>query len=157
MDMMLEFLSSLEAWHWIAFGLVLIGIEIAIGTFDLLFIGLAALATALFKVLAPAGYTGWEWQLGVFTIASLVLIILGRTVFAGMRRANNDKPHLNQRTVAMIGKRGVVTTSFEAGSGRIRIGDTEWSAETADGHDLLKGVTVVVEAAELTVLKVRKA
>jgi len=57
----------------------------------------------------------------------------------------------------MIGKRGVVTTSFEAGSGRIRIGDTEWSAETADGHDLLKGVTVVVEAAELTVLKVRKA
>ncbi len=155
MDALVEMLSSLEAWHWIALGLVLIAIEVAVGTYDLLFIGLAALATAAFMSLAPAGMTGWEGQLGFFAVATLVLIVLGRTVFSGMRSKKNDAPNLNNRTGAMVGRKGSVVRNFESGAGRIRIGDSEWSAESTDGSNFTAGDTVTVESAVMTVLKVR--
>lgn len=155
MDALVEMLSGLEAWHWIALGLVLIAIEVAVGTYDLLFIGLAALATAAFMSFAPGGLAGWEGQLAFFAVASVVLIVMGRTVFAGMRNKKNDAPNLNNRTAAMVGRKGKVIGDFEGGAGRIRIGDSEWSAESMDGSNFVAGDTVTVESAVMTVLKVR--
>ena len=154
---MLELFTELEAWHWIALGLILIGIEVAAGTFDLLFIGLAAFATALFAAIMPGGVGEWQGQVIFFAITAIALIVLSRTVFADMRNFDNDKPNLNRRTGSMVGTRGIVTADFTAGSGRVKIGDTEWSAESLDGSDVAAGTTIVVEGAESTVLKVTPA
>ncbi|MEM6410365.1 MAG: NfeD family protein [Pseudomonadota bacterium] len=155
MDELFTLLGQLEAWHWIALGLVLIGIEVAAGTFDLLFIGLAAFATALFAAVAPGSLADWQGQMFFFAGTAIALIVLSRTVFSDIRKQSNDKPGLNQRMVGMIGSRGVVTQGFSAGSGRVKIGDTEWSAQTSDGSDVDVGTTIVVEGAELTVLRVK--
>lgn len=157
MDSFITMLGQLEAWHWIAVGLVLIGIEVAAGTFDLLFVGLAAFATALFTAVAPGSLADWQGQMFFFAGTAIALIVLSRTVFADMRSQTNDKPGLNQRMVGMIGSRGTVTQRFAAGAGRVKIGDTEWSAETSDGSDIDEGAAIIVESAELTVLKVKPA
>ncbi|MEO0883193.1 MAG: NfeD family protein [Pseudomonadota bacterium] len=155
MDTFLTTLGQLEAWHWIALGLVLIGIEVAAGTFDLLFVGIAAFATALFTAVAPGSLADWQGQMFFFAGTAIALIVLSRTVFADMRKQTHDKPGLNQRMVGMIGSRGVVTQPFAAGAGRVKIGDTEWSAETSDGSNVDAGTAIVVEGTELTVLKVK--
>jgi membrane protein implicated in regulation of membrane protease activity len=57
--------------------------------------------------------------------------------------------------VSTIGQRGVVATDFSGGIGRIKLGDTVWSAETVDGSDLATGAGVIVEGTVGNVLKVR--
>lgn len=150
-----ELIWPITYWHWLAFGFVILAIEMTIGTFDLLWIGLAALLTALFEGLAPGAFTAIEYQLGVFAASSIVLVLLGRTLFSGMRNKPNDSPQLNQRMEAMIGRRGVTASRFEAGAGRVKIGDTEWMGESQDGGPLEAGVTVTVEAVDTTKVIVR--
>ena len=152
---MMELFSELTVWHWFAFALVLFGIEMMTGTFDLLMIAIAAFATGIFAHFAPAGMGGWESQLVVFGLASIALIVLGRTVFAGMRKVVDEHPTLNKRMNSLIGKRGMVTADFEAGQGRVKIGDTEWLAESIDGSNFEDGATIVVEEAESTMVRVR--
>lgn len=150
METLPEFMWPITLWHWLALGLVILAIEVSIGTFDLLWIGLAALLTAAYQGLAPAGITGLEYQLAVFTISSIVLVIAGRTVFSGMRNQPNDAPQLNQRMEAMIGQRGTAVSEFQSGAGRVRIGDTEWLGESFDGSPIAEGATVSVEAVDST-------
>ena len=152
---MTEFLADLNIWHWFALGLILFGIEMMTGTFDLLMISIAAFATGIFEHFAPGSMAGWDTQLIVFGIASVALIVLGRTVFAGMRGSDDEHPTLNKRMNSLIGKRGIVTSDFSAGQGRVKIGDTEWLAESVDGTDLQDGVTIVVEDADSTIVRVR--
>ena len=38
MEIIIDFFSQLEAWHWLAFALVILGLELALGTIDLLWI-----------------------------------------------------------------------------------------------------------------------
>lgn len=143
------------AWHWLAVGLVLLTIEMASGTFDLLWVAIAAGVTSLFAAFAPASFGGWESQLAVFAIASIVLVIIGRTVFRSMRDGGPEHPTLNKRMATTIGERATVTETFEAGSGRVKLGDTEWSAQALDGSNLTEGTTVIVDGTDGNRLKVR--
>ena len=143
---MTDLLLPLTVWHWLAIALILFGIEMAFGTFDLLFVSLAAFGTAAFAAFGPAPLNGWEGQLAVFAAASTGLVVLGRTVFAGMRRVVGEHPTLNRRMESLIGERAAVTRSFQAGTGRVKIGDTEWLAESVDGTNYGIGDTVTVEA-----------
>ena len=151
-----EFFWPITHWHWMAIGFTILAIEVSIGTFDLLWIGLAALLTALFKAFAPEAFAGLEYQLGVFAFFSIVLLVAGRTVFSGMRNQPNDAPQLNQRMASMIGQRGVTASAFVGGSGRVKIGDTEWMGESFDGSAIEAGMTVTVEAVDSTKLIVKQ-
>jgi membrane protein implicated in regulation of membrane protease activity len=155
MESIVDFFTPLEAWHWLAMGLILIGIEMAIGTFDLLFIGIAALLTALLKLVIPG--MGWEAQMAIFAAAAVTLVILGRTVFANIRRVDNKRPMLNDRMARMIGSRGMVVGDFAAGTGRVKIGDTEWLAHGLGGADLKDGTTVLVDSVDTTSVTVKPA
>lgn len=143
------------AWHWLALGLILLSIEMMIGTFDLLWIAIAAAVTSAFAAFAPASLTGTEGQLLVFAIASVGLFIVGRTVFRKMREGIEEHPTLNKRMASTIGSRGTVATAFSGGLGRVKLGDTVWSAETMDGSDLSEGTGVTVEETDGNVLKVK--
>ncbi len=143
------------AWHWLALGLILLSIEMAIGTFDLLWIAIAAAATSAFAAFAPSNIATAEGQLLVFAIASVGLFILGRTVFRKMRDSVEEHPTLNKRMVSTIGSKATVFADFAGGMGRVKLGDTVWSAESIDGRDLKIGATVVVEDTLGNSLKVR--
>ena len=144
-------------WHWLALGLILLSIEMAVGTFDLLWVAVAAGLTSLYAAIAPDAIAGWQGQVLFFAAAATGLFLLGRTVFKKMRDSVEEHPTLNKRMQGTVGQRGVVATDFSGGIGRVRLGDTVWSAETEDGTDLVTGTRIIVEATEGNVLKVKAA
>lgn len=145
------------AWHWLALALILFSIEMMTGTWDLLWISIAAAFTSAFAAFAPAGIAGWEGQLVFFAIATVVLFIIGRTLFKSMRENVEEHPTLNKRMAGTLGQRGVVADDFTGGLGRVKLGDTVWSAQSVDGANLASGAAVIVEATEGNTLKVRPA
>ena len=75
---MTDFLSNLEPWHYyFGIAVVLLGLEMLTGTFDLLWLGLGALA-------GPALYAAWGWN-GVCTAGALVAL-LALVVWSRVRR-----------------------------------------------------------------------
>lgn len=157
METVADLLWPVTFWHWLALGLILLSIEMAVGTFDLLWVAIAAGITAIFAAIAPAGLGEWQGQLILFAIAAASLVILGRTVFASMRQNVSEHPTLNKRMSRTIGQRGIVMSDFTGGSGRVKLGDTEWSAETVDGSNPGAGTGIIVEATAGNELKVRLA
>ena len=154
MDILIDFLTPLTAWHWLGLCLVLLGIEMLVGTFDLLWIAVAAGLTALIASFIPMEVGG---QLVFFSVATIGLLILGRTAFAKMRNPPTTHPKLNDRADSLVGKSAIVSDAFVAGKGKVKLGDTYWLAESIDGSDLGEGTTVKVNAAESTLLKVSAA
>lgn len=150
-------LWPLTAWHWLALALVLFSLEMMTGTWDLLWVSIAAALTSAFAAFAPSGIAGWEGQLVFFTISTVALFIVGRTVFRNMRKNVEEHPTLNKRMAGTLGQRGVVANDFSGGLGRVKLGDTEWSAQSVDGANLASGSPVVVEDTEGNTLKVRPA
>jgi len=145
------------AWHWLAVGLVLLSLEMMLGTFDLLWVSIAAGITSAFTAIAPDGMAGWQSQLVVFAVASTALFIMGRTLFRRMRENVEEHPTLNKRMAGTLGQRGVVADDFSGGIGRVKLGDTVWSAQSVDGANLASGAAVVVEATEGNMLMVKPA
>ncbi|MEO1554536.1 MAG: NfeD family protein [Pseudomonadota bacterium] len=145
------------AWHWLALALLLFSLEMMTGTWDLLWVSIAAAFTSAFAAFAPSSIAGWEGQLVFFAIASVVLFIVGRTVFKSMRENIEEHPTLNKRMAGTLGQHGVVAADFSGGLGRVKLGDTVWSAQSIDGANLANGAAVIVEATEGNMLKVRPA
>lgn len=142
-------------WHWLVLALVLFAIEMMAGTFDLLMTAIAAAITAAWATFVPGDLGAWQAQLIVFFSASIVLIVLGRTVFSGLRTGGPGDPVLNKRMERLMGARALVVTDFSQGQGRVKIGDTEWQAESETGSDIPAGTTVTVEGAKSTIVLVR--
>lgn len=153
-----QILTELTLWHWLALGLVLFGIEMMTGTFDLLMISIAAWVTAAFAQLAPENMASWQGQLVFFGIAAFALVLIGRTVLSGFRKRTDEHPTLNRRMDSLVGQRGIATGDFASGVGQVRVGDTVWGAEAAEGQDAIHaGDAVVVEGARMTTAIVRRA
>lgn len=155
MDAAVSLLEGLTVWHWIGIGIVLLTIEVAVGTFDLLWVAIAAFITAAWALIAPVGLGGWQGQLVFFALLAVAFVILGRTVFKGLRRSATSHPQLNARTEQMIGRRAEAFTSFDQRKGRVKVGDTVWSAEQVDDTVILEGDGVVIAGADGTTLKVK--
>ena len=134
------------AWHWLALGLILLSIEMLLGTYDLLWVAIAAAITSLVEAFAPATMTGWPISLGVFATATIILFVLGRTLFRSMRDNVEEHPTLNKRMASTVGSRVTGVDGFQSGLGRVKLGDTEWSAESVDGSDFAAGDAAIVEA-----------
>ena len=154
MEAFMELMFPLEIWHWVALGLILLGIELIIGTYDLLWVSAAAFLTAVFKAIMPAPLSGLEGQLLFFAVTAIGLLIAGRTVFGDWRNRENDAPLLNKRMESLVGRRALVTRAFAAGTGRVKIGDTEWLAHATTGENFGEGATVIVEGVDETAVNV---
>lgn len=157
--MLEDLFTHLTVWHWLALGLMLFGIEMMTGTFDLLMISIAAWITAAFAWLAPDSLATWQGQVLFFGAASVALFIVGRTVLSGMRKTTQEHPTLNRRMDSLVGQRGIATSDFtNAGQGRVKIGDTVWGAEIVDGSEIIhNGDVIVVEGARMNTALVRKS
>lgn len=153
MDAMIGFLSSLTVWHWVGLGIVLMAIEVMVGTFDLLWVSIGAFLTALFALIVPLPMGGWEGQLSFFGFVAIAFVISGRTIFKGLRNRASTHPNLNDRLANMVGQHGQATTAFDDGSGKVKVGDTVWLAQ---GDGLINaGDKVTITGADRGVLRVR--
>lgn len=158
MEAVVSFLEGLSVWHWVGLGIVLLAIEVAVGTFDLLWVAAGAFLTALFALLVPAPVGGWEGQLTFFGVVAIAFVISGRTLFKRLRTARNTThPNLNDRLANMVGQHGRAATAFVDKRGKVKVGDTVWLAEQADGAMIAEGDAIVIVAAEGGLLKVRPA
>ncbi len=153
MDAVVGFLSTLTVWHWVGLGIVLMSIEVVVGTFDLLWVSIGAFLTALFALIVPLPAGGWEGQLTFFGVVALAFVVSGRTIFKGLRLRSSSHPNLNDRLANMVGQHGHATTAFDGGNGKVKIGDTVWLARAEGAINAGDGVTVT--GAEQGVLRVR--
>jgi membrane protein implicated in regulation of membrane protease activity len=111
-------------WLWLIGGVVLLIAEVIAPGFFLVFIGAAAIATGLFAVLFGLGL---ELQLALFALYALLAVLIGRRVYA-THGADSADPLLNDRAGRLVGKVVTVTVAVDDHNGRVRVGDSEWSA-----------------------------
>ena len=140
-----------DFWHWWILALVLIILETLLpGTF-FLWMGLSAIVLGLLAWLIPA--MGWETQLMLFAILSLVSIV-GWRVWQRRYPDESDQPSLNRRAEQYVGRVFVLETPIENGFGKVRVGDSLWRVE---GPDAAAGSRVRVTSADGVVLVVEIA
>ena len=117
-------------WLWMIGGILLLIAEVIAPGFFLVFIGAAALATGAFTLLFDLGLPA---QLTLFAIYAVVAVMFGRKAYAN-RTTDSSDPLLNDRGARMIGKSVTVIEPVDEHSGRVRVGDREWSARGGPGR-----------------------
>ena len=111
-------------WLWLIGGVVLLIAEVIAPGFFLVFVGAAAMATGLFTVLFGLGPAA---QLALFAIYAVIAVMIGRRFYAN-RTADSTDPLLNDRAARLVGRSVTVVEAVDDQSGRVRVGDSEWSA-----------------------------
>lgn len=119
---MIEGIDS--GWLWMIGGVLLLIAEIVVPGVFLVWIGIAAIVTGLFAVLFGIGVAG---QLGLFALYAVLAVLVGRRVY-GVKGIESSDPHLSDRGARLVGRRVVVVQAVDEDSGRVRVGDSEWSA-----------------------------
>lgn len=111
-------------WLWMIGGILLIAAEIVVPGVFLIWIGIAALVTGVFTSLFGIGTAG---ELALFALYSLIAVLAARRWY-GLRLVPSEDPMLNDRAARLVGKRVLAVTAIDDDEGRVRIGDSEWSA-----------------------------
>ena len=149
---MMEMLTGgIVWWHWLVLAVVLIGIEMSVGTYDFLWIAVGAILTLLLSLIVP----DWRVQLVFFALVSVALVFISRTYLTRFREDNPDDSTLNKRMDRLVGTQGIAVSDFQAGRGRVKIGDTEWSAESDAA--IKSGDSIAVDATVGNAVKVKLA
>ena len=117
-------------WTWAGIGLLLALGELVLPGVFLIWLGGAALATAVVVALGPD--MAWYGQLAVFGVFSVVSIFVGRRYYKG-RESDEGGDILNQRGARLIGKEFVLIEDMANGSGRVKIGDSPWLVHGPNG------------------------
>lgn len=138
-------------WHWWAFGVFLLIVELLAPGMFFLWMAESAFVVGVVKLIAPS--LGWEYQLILFSVLSVVSIAVFR-LFLKRHPIETDQPLLNQRAAQYVGRLFTLEHPIVNGQGRIRVDDSIWKVQ---GEDCEPGSKVRVVAAEGVILKVEKA
>jgi inner membrane protein len=116
------------AWGWIVLGLLLAGLEMLVPGIYLIWLAVAALITGLIAFVAEPSLA-----IQVVSFVSLALI----AAFSAKRFLRDQPiisadPMLNRGGQRFVGETAVVTEALDGGSGRVRVGDSEWIARGPD-------------------------
>ena len=134
-------------WLWLIGGVLLLILEVIAPGFFLVFIGAAAMATGLFTVMFGLGTAS---QLALFALYAVIAVMVGRRFYAN-RTADSTDPLLNDRAGRLVGKVVTVVEAIDDHGGRVRVGDSEWSAR---GGPAAIGERVRIAGVEGNCLKV---
>ncbi len=139
-----------DHWAWLVFA-ALLGIgEVLIPGVFLIWIAIAAAITGLAALALPIGL---PLQLLLFAALSIVAVYAGRRWYVDHPVASAD-PLLNDRAARLIGETVSVVEPISGGEGRVRVGDSVW---TARGPDAPAGARVRIIRAEGATLWVEGA
>ena len=134
--------SDLEAgWLWMIGGIVLLIAELLAPGFFLVWIGMAALVTGVFALLFEIGAAG---QFALFALYSLIAVMVARRWYSG-RQIETEDPMLNDRMARLLGRTVTAIEAIDERGGRVRLGDSEWSAR---GGPAQPGEQVIITGVE---------
>src|SRR5689334_24996204 len=133
----MDFLASLGAWNWFIVAVILFVLETVVPGVHFIWFGVAA---AIVGILGLAVDIAWEWQLVAFAIVSCTTVFMARR-FASPSVTRSDEPDLNVRAAQYVGRVVTVEEPIAGGRGKVRVGDTVWSAQ---GSDAPRGTRVRV-------------
>ena len=153
MDIIQTFIDGLSSqWCWLIAGTLFISLEILLPEVYLLWLGLAALSVASITFFISIDL---PQQVIVFTLSSLVLIILSRRLLKREKKSDyKNSDHLNERMQSYIGREVTLTSPIINGKGRIKIDDTLW---IVTGPELAAGELCIITEAHDMVFKVTPA
>lgn len=138
---------------WWILALLLIGGEVLLPGYFLLWIGLAAAAVgAVLLVVPPLGLLIQAVLFALLAFAACVLY--ARVLRPKLDKSEPGSETLNRRGERMIGQRYELIEPIVNGRGKARVGDGQW---LVNGPDLPLGSLVEVIAVDGTTLKVRAA
>ncbi len=89
-------------------------------------------------------------QLALFALYAILGVLIGRRFYANRHHESAD-PLLNDRAGRLVGKVVTVVTAVDEHSGRVRVGDSEWSAR---GGPAAEGQRVRITGVDGNCLKV---
>ena len=112
-------------WLWLIGGVLLLAAEVVAPGFFLIFIGAAALLTGLTALLFGLSLAP---QLALFAVFALLSVRVGGRHFYHSRYDYSSDPLLNDRVGQLLGKVVTVVQPVNSDGGRVRVGDSEWSA-----------------------------
>jgi inner membrane protein len=139
-------------YGWWLLALVLLGLEIMLPGYFMLWIGIAAAAMGLILLVLPQ--LSFLAQVAVFVLLTLVSCYCYWRFILRIADGPTDQPLLNRRAEQCIGRRYTLETAIVNGQGKARVGDSLWLVE---GPELAAGTAVEVVAVNGTTLKVRLA
>jgi membrane protein implicated in regulation of membrane protease activity len=141
-------MDSIEpGWLWMIGGVLLLIAEIIAPGFFLIFIGAAAILAGLFTLLFDLGPAP---QLALFALYAVLAVLVGRRFYAN-GTADSADPLLNDRGGRLVGKIVTVVSDVDDHGGRVRVGDSEWSAR---GGPAVAGTRVRITGVDGNCLKV---
>ncbi len=137
-------------YGWWLLALVLIGAELAMPGYFMLWIGIAAAMMGVLVLIVPdLGALAQAFAFAVLAIVSCV--IYWKFVRRELSRAS-DQPLLNRRAEQFVGRRYVLDSAIVNGQGKARVGDSVWLVE---GPELPAGSAIEVVAVNGTTLTVQ--
>jgi membrane protein implicated in regulation of membrane protease activity len=146
---------QIEWWHWIIAGFSLVGLELVIPSFTIIWFGLGALVVGLLIVLIPSMPT-WL-QVLTWAAASVCLTV----IWFKYLKTKGDRTHAGLSKEGIVGESGMIIRgtgdSYEKGVVRFRIsllGADEWTCYADEPLNV--GDSVRVIDFEGQILKVKK-
>ena len=133
---------AMGPWAWLIAGVLMGAAEMFCPGVFLLWIGLAAIATGCVLFFWPLTL---PWTLMLFGVLAVVAVLIGRKFYGSRVETESDRPFLNRRADALIGRDFVLDQPITAGEGRIRVQDSIWRVR---GADLEQGARVRVTGVE---------
>ena len=135
-------------WSWLALGLLLVIIEVFAPGVVFVWLGIAAIVLGLIVGMLPG--MGWETQIALFAVLSVVSVLGGRA-YIKRNPVKSDDNRLNRRAEQYIDRTFVLAVPIENGYGKLVVDDSTWKIK---GDDLPVGAKVKVVGADSTVLNV---
>jgi inner membrane protein len=130
-------------WAWILSGLVLLGLELLLGSFYLLFLGLAAIVVGLLAMFGASGPLWLEWLLFIAFSAGLVLLL--RKPLLGKFNIQSDSRDID----TLVGVAAVAIENIPPrGIGKVEMRGTMWTAHNAGTVALIPGQRCLVQRVE---------
>ncbi len=134
-------------WVWLTLGLVLAGLEMLLPGVYLIWLAVAAIITGVLTLVFDLSL---PLQVVDFVFLSLIIAFSAKR-FLRDRPIESADPLMNRRGARLVGETALVVQAIEHGSGRVKLGDSEWIAR---GPDLAVGERVRVSGSEGAVLLV---
>lgn len=136
---MIEFLQTVNQYHWLTFALIIVMLEIF--GFAGFMLGFSLAGFLVFIVMSITAIT-WQVQIAIFAVSSIIFSIAWYLYQFKKDSKDEAQTMLNKKESYLVGQRITLEEDLEVGKGRVKFSDTTWPVYT--DKKLLKGDVVEV-------------
>jgi membrane protein implicated in regulation of membrane protease activity len=123
---MIDFLNEIILWwHWIILGILLIIIELSIGTFFILGLGIGAILVGILDLLIGLSFTG---ALGIWILFSILTIIIWFKYYKETTISTSGQSNRGLDTLGTVSKEIKANGRGEVVFDTPVLGNTSWDA-----------------------------